>query len=245
MGLLDGQVALVTGSTRGIGHAMATRFAAEGARVVVHGRRADVAQEVASHLPGAVGIGADITDLDAVRSLVGRVVDELGGVDVLVNNAGISVRSAITRLTDDDWERVIDANLTAPMRITREVVPHMKAQGGGVIVNVISGAGTAGTVGFSAYGASKGGLHALTLTLAQELAPFGIRVNSLSPSALTDMMRELPEEILAEMAERLPPAADVAGAALFLASDLSATVSGQVVHAIGRYPRTRPRPARP
>ena len=126
---------------------------------------------------------------------------------------------------------MIRVNLTGPMFLTRAVVPVMKAQRSGVILNVISGAGTQGTVGFSSYAASKGGLVGLTMTWARELSMFGIRCNALSPSALTDMMRELPPELLAPMEESLASPEDVADAALFLVSDLARTVNGQIVSA--------------
>ncbi|HUZ10933.1 MAG TPA: SDR family oxidoreductase [Acidimicrobiales bacterium] len=229
--LLDGRAVIISGSTRGIGRAMAELFAAEGARVVVNGRRHEDAVAVAAEIPGAIGVGGDLSDLDSINALVERVREEWGRVDVLVNNAAISRRSAVTRVTNEEWDEVIRVNLTGPMYLTRAVVPMMKAQGGGVILNVISGAGTHGTIGFSSYAASKGGLVGLTMTWAQELAPFGIRVNALSPAALTDMMRELPSELLDPMIGRLADPADVAAVALALVSDLSKLVNGQIIGA--------------
>lgn len=228
-GLLEGKVAVVSGSTRGIGRAMAERFASEGARVVVNGRRQEDADTASAAIPGSLAAGGDLSDRAAIDQLVGRVTDELGRIDILVNNAAISRRSAVTRVTDEEWEEVLRVNLTGPMYLTRAVVPTMKRQGAGVILNVISGAGTQGTVGFSSYAASKGGLVGLTMTWAQELPRFGIRVNALSPSALTDMMRQLPEELLSPLEPRLAAPADVADAALFLVSDLSRSVNGQIV----------------
>jgi 3-oxoacyl-[acyl-carrier protein] reductase len=235
MGLLDGKVALITGSTRGIGKAMAETFARQGARVVVNGRREEDARSVAADLPGAVAIGADMSDLPSVQAAVTRIVAELGQIDVLVNNAGISTISAITRLTDEDWDRVLRVNLTGPMYVTRAVVPVMKAQNRGVIINVVSGAGISGTIGYSAYSASKGGLVGLTMTLALELARFGIRVNALSPSAMTDMLRQNPPDVLATISANVPTADAVSDAAVFLASDLSSTVTGQVLAATAKF----------
>jgi 3-oxoacyl-[acyl-carrier protein] reductase len=210
---------------------MAEAFAAEGARVVVNGRRQSDADAAAAAIPGALAVGGDMGAQADVDALVATVRATWGRIDILVNNAAISRRSAITRLSDDEWDEVLRVNLTGPMIVSRAVIPLMKAQGGGTILNVISGAGTQGNVGFSSYAASKGGLVGLTMTWAQELAGFGIRVNALSPSALTDMMRQLPTDVFESMESRLPPPADVAGVALFLVSDLAKTVTGQIVSA--------------
>jgi 3-oxoacyl-[acyl-carrier protein] reductase len=210
---------------------MAEAFAAEGARVVVNGRRQSDADAAAAAIPGALAVGGDMGAQADVDALVATVRATWGRIDILVNNAAISRRSAITRLSDDEWDEVLRVNLTGPMIVSRAVIPLMKAQGGGTILNVISGAGTQGNVGFSSYAASKGGLVGLTMTWAQELAGFGIRVNALSPSALTDMMRQLPTDVFESMESRLPPPADVAGVALFLVSDLANTVTGQIVSA--------------
>ena len=232
--LLEGKVAVVTGSTRGIGRAMAETFADHGARVVVNGRRTEDAEAAAGAIAGSIGVGGDMSDQTAIDALVQRATNELGGIDILVNNAAISRRSALTRVTDEEWNEVIRVNLTGPMFLTRAVVPVMKQRGGGVILNVISAAGTEGTIGFSSYAASKGGLVGLTMTWAKELARFNIRVNALSPSALTDMMRELPPDLLEPMEERLADPADVAGTALFLVSSMGKSVHGQIVSASAR-----------
>jgi 3-oxoacyl-[acyl-carrier protein] reductase len=237
MGFLEHEIVIITGSTRGIGRAMAERFALEGARVVVHGTRQSDAVAVAADIPGALGIGADISNRTAFEALVARVNEEWGHPTVLVNNAGVSSRAAITRVRDEDWDHVLKVNLSGPLYAARAVIPGMKTNGRGAIVNVTSTAGTHGLVGFSAYGASKAGLVGLTLTWAKELAPFGIRVNALAPGAITDMMRELPTDVLQPIVDRgLPTVEAVANAGLFLASDLSSTVTGQVIHAIGRPP---------
>jgi 3-oxoacyl-[acyl-carrier protein] reductase len=229
--LLDGKVAVISGSTRGIGRAMAETFAREGARVVVNGRKDEDTQKASAEIPRSIGVAGDMSQQSDIDTLVQRVVDECGRIDILVNNAAISRRSAVTRVTDDERTEVIRVNLTGPMFLTRSVVPVMKGHGGGVILNVISGAGTHGTVGFSSYAASKGGLVGLTMTWAKELARFAIRVNALSPSALTDMMRELPPELLDPIEASLARPEDVANVALWLVSDLGKSVNGQIVAA--------------
>jgi len=236
MGLLEGRVALITGSTRGIGLAMAERFSQEGARVAVNGRNAEATEKIAAILPGALALPGDMSNPSSVAEAVAVALRELGRIDILVNNAAISSIAAITRLTNEDWDQIIQVNLSGPMYVTRAVVPAMKAQQRGVIINVISGAGTQGTIGYSAYSASKGGLVGLTMTWAKELARFGIRVNALSPSALTDMLRQNPPEVLATISEGLPSLEEVSDAGLFLASDLSSSVTGQILSATGRPP---------
>jgi len=229
MGRLDGHVALVTGSTRGIGRATAELFAAEGARVVINGREQNATAAAALEVPRAIGIAADVSDLDAVRAMCAKAQEKVGTIDVLVNNAGIATRSAITRLTDDEWNRNLAVNLTGAMYTIRELVPGMKRTGWGRIVNVTSTAGTHGTPGFSAYAAAKGGVVGLALTLALELAGFGIKVNVLSPGALTDMLRQLPAELLDPMIERgLPSVDDCAQEALELVVDEAP--NGTVAH---------------
>ena len=228
-GWLSGHVALVTGSTRGIGRAIAERFAAEGARVVVNGRDAAAASSVAATLDGAIGIGGDVADLASVQAMCRRAGQELGPVDILVNNAGISSRRAITRMSDDDWFESLAVNLTGSMYTIRELVPGMKAQGWGRIVNVTSGAATHGNAGFAAYAAAKGGVVGLALTLAVELERFGIRVNALAPAALTDMLRQLPPELLDPMIDAgLPTVEECAETALGLVVDDAP--NGEVVH---------------
>jgi NAD(P)-dependent dehydrogenase (short-subunit alcohol dehydrogenase family) len=231
-GALSGHVALVTGSTRGIGRAIAERFTTEGARVVVNGRDVDAARAVAATLDGAVGIGGDVSDLASVQAMCSRAAEVLGPVDILVNNAGIASRRAITRMTDADWFESIAVNLTGSMYTIRELVPGMKAQGWGRIVNVTSGAATHGNAGFSAYAAAKGGVVGLARTLAVELERFGIRVNALAPAALTDMLRQLPPELLDPMIEAgLPTVEECAQTALGLVIDDAP--NGEVVHVGG------------
>jgi 3-oxoacyl-[acyl-carrier protein] reductase len=222
MGLLDGRVALVTGSTRGIGRAIAELFAAEGAAVVVNGRRQADAEAAAAEIEGTtLGIGADQSSLEEIRALCGAAEAAFGPVDVLVNNAAIAPRTAITRVTDEEWDETLLVNLTAPFWYIRELVPGMKKLGRGAILNVTSGAGISGSVGFSSYSAAKGGMNGLSYTLAQELAGFGIRTNLLAAGALTDMMRQLPKEVLDVENAGLPSVEANAATALRLVADES------------------------
>jgi NAD(P)-dependent dehydrogenase (short-subunit alcohol dehydrogenase family) len=228
VGALDGHVALVTGSTRGIGRAIAELFVTEGAAVVVNGRNRDDAERVAAEIgEGTLGIGADQSSLDEIRALCRRAEEALGTIDVLVNNAAVAPRSAITRVTDEEWEETLLVDLTAPFRYIRELVPGMKRAGWGSILNVTSGTGSTGTPGFSSYSAAKGGLNGLSATLALELARFGIRTNLLEAAAMTDMMRQLPPDIF-DPDTPLPSVEANARTALRLVSDES--LNGQRWH---------------
>ncbi|MDO8365021.1 MAG: glucose 1-dehydrogenase [Actinomycetota bacterium] len=235
---LSGQVAIVTGSTRGLGRAIAERFAAEGASVVVHGRDAALCAEVAASLPGAIAFAGDIGRPGTADALVAATVATFGRVDILVNNAGVALDNFITGVTDERWDATLATNLSGPFATLRAVTRVMKEQGGGVVLNVISWAGERGNVGQAAYSASKAGLHALTLSAAKELGKFGIRVNSLSPAAATDMTVTMDERLQKIADSRRPlkrkgTADDVAEGALFLVSDRSRFVTGDTLHVDG------------
>jgi 3-oxoacyl-[acyl-carrier protein] reductase len=238
-GELQGRVCLVTGSTRGIGRAIAERFASAGARVVVHGRDSEVARKVAAALPGdAFGIGAELAEPGVPAALVEEVLDQEQRLDILVNNAAVARDRFVTRLSDEDWDESFRINASAPFQLIRAAVPAMKNQPGAAVLNVISWAGLRGRPGQAAYASSKGALIALTLTCAKELGRFGIRVNALSPSADTDMNADVSEEARAEAMRNIAlgrwgTVEEAAEGALFLVSDRSRYTTGQILHVDG------------
>jgi len=238
VGELAGSVAIVTGSTRGIGKAIAARLAQAGCRVVINGRAAAACEDVAAELHGAIAVAADLAVEGAPEQLVARTVEELGGLDILVNNAAVALDNFITGVTDERWAATLATNLTGPFAAMRAAVRVMKEAGGGTIVNVVSWSGERGNVGQAAYSASKAGLHALTLTGAKELGKFGIRVNSLSPAVSTEMGEQMDDRLRRIAASRRPlklegTVEDVAEAALFLVSDRARFITGDVVHVDG------------
>jgi 3-oxoacyl-[acyl-carrier protein] reductase len=238
MGELEGKVAIITGSTRGLGRAIAERFAAEGASVVVHGRSDDTCAETAASLLGAVACAGDIAKAGVADRLVATAVERFGRIDIVVNNAGVAIDNFITGVSDERWDASLAVNLTGPFDLLRAATREMKQRGGGAILNVISWAGERGNVGQIAYSAAKAGLHAVTLSAAKELGKFGIRVNSLSPAVPTDMTAVMSEELQRAAARRRPlkitgTATDVAEGALFLCSDRARFVTGDTLHVDG------------
>lgn len=236
---LDDRVAIVTGSTRGIGAAVAHRLSEAGARVVVTGRDPAAVAEVARSMPGpALAVAMDVRDSVSVSTAVAEVIARWGAIDVLVNNAGVALDNFLTRTTDDRWNETLNVNLSGTLRAMRSVVPSMKRSGRGAIVNVTSWSGLRGNPGQAAYAASKAGQIGLTLTAAKELGQFGIRVNAVSPSVPTDMTRAVPRTNRAERLAERPirregTLAEVAEAILFLVSDRSAYTTGQILHVDG------------
>ena len=233
---LSGRVALVTGSTRGIGRAIAETLAGCGARVAIVGRDAARAQEVAGQL-GADhrGFAADVSDPASVAALVEAVEKEMGAVDILVNNAGITRDNILVRLKDEDWDAVLDANLRGAFVAIRAATRGMMKRRWGRIINIASVVGIVGNKGQANYAASKAGLIGLTKSVAKELASRNILANVVAPGFIeTDMTAAMTDDAKKTLftqipLERLGKPADIAGAVAFLASDHAAYITGQVL----------------
>jgi 3-oxoacyl-[acyl-carrier protein] reductase len=233
---LNGKTALVTGSTRGIGRAIAETLAKSGARVAVVGRDLQKAKEAAAEVgSGAQGFACDVTDTAAVAKLVADVEAAFGSIDILVNNAGITKDNLVVRLKDEDWDAVINANLRGAFAAIRAVSRGMMKRRSGRIINVSSIVGIIGNKGQANYAASKAGLIALTKSVAKELGSRNILVNAVAPgfietemtSAMTPEAREALGKQIA--LERLGTPQDVAAMVAFLASDLASYITGQVL----------------
>jgi 3-oxoacyl-[acyl-carrier protein] reductase len=237
---LAGKCALVTGASRGIGAAIALRLAAEGAAVAVNysGSR-DAALRVAAAIEEAggraVALQADVSDPAAATALVTAALSELGALDIVVNNAGITRDGLLVRMSDEDWASVIATNLTGVFSVTRAAGKVMMKARSGSIINISSVVGIAGNAGQANYSAAKAGVIGLTKSVARELAPRGVRCNAVAPGFIqTDMTAALTtaqrDAILGEIAlGRLGSADDVASAVAFLASDDASYVTGQVL----------------
>ena len=233
---LSGRTALVTGSTRGIGRAIAETLAGAGARVAVVGRDVVRAEEVASKLGGgAAGFSCDVADIASVNALVENVEKAFGTIDILVNNAGLTRDNILFRLKDDDWDAVLDANLRGAFVAIRAVARGMMKRRWGRIINIASVVGLTGNKGQSNYAASKAGLIGLTKSVAKELASRNILINAVAPGFIeTDMTAAMTSEARAAMSsqiplERLGTPADVAAAVVFLASEHASYITGQVL----------------
>jgi len=233
---LTGRVALVTGSTRGIGRAIATTLAECGARVAIVGRDAAKASAVAAEIsPDARGFACDMADSATVSALVAGVEEAFGSVDVLVNNAGLTRDNIMLRLKDEDWDAVLDANLRGAFVAIRAATRGMMKRRWGRIINISSVVGLVGNKGQSNYAASKAGLIGLTKAVAKEFASRNILANAIAPGFIeTDMTDAMTPEARAALVgtiplERLGSAADVASVAAFLASDHAAYITGQVL----------------
>jgi NAD(P)-dependent dehydrogenase (short-subunit alcohol dehydrogenase family) len=239
---LAGKVVIVTGATKGLGRAIAEGFAGEGSRVVVSSRKQDLCEQVAGEITAATGaevlpLACHVGDWDAIPGFVDRVVERFGTVDVVVNNAGIS--PGFTNLVDvsrEFWQKIFSVNLDGPLRLGQLVAPVMRDHGGGTIVNVATmGAYGGGGPGNAAYGASKAALLSLTRAMAREWAPWGIRVNAVSPGPIRSEMTEGAERSApgfyeragaATMLGRVADTVEIVGPVLYLASAASSYVTG-------------------
>ena len=233
---LDGQAAFVTGSTRGIGRAIAKRLHEAGAKGAIIGRQPEPAEKVAAEFGArAAGFGCDVTDEAAVEAAVAAAERTLGPISVLVNNAGVTRDNILIRLSGADWDAVLDANLKGAFHTTRAVIKGMMKRRAGRIINITSVVGLTGNKGQANYAASKAGLIGFTKSIAREYASRNVLANCIAPGFITtEMTAALPEEardaLLGQIAlGRLGDPADVAGAVLFLASDLASYITGQVL----------------
>jgi len=240
----ENKVALVTGSARGIGRAIAETLASRGASLVIADLRTELAAATAQEIAASTGqrtlaVAVDVVDSNSVKTMVDRVLAEFGRIDILVNNAGITRDNLIMRMDEADWDLVLDINLKGAFNCSKAVVRTMMKQRYGRIVNIASVAGLAGNAGQANYAASKAGLVGLTKSLARELGSRQITVNAVAPGFIpTDLTKDLPEE-LKEASLKMTPLGrwgstqDIASAVAFLASDEAAYITGHVLSVDG------------
>ena len=244
MKLLEGKVAVVTGAARGIGKAIAMKFAQEGASVAFTDLKADenfqnTEKELQALGVKAKGYTSNAADFEDTAKVVSEIVKDFGRIDVLVNNAGITRDGLMMRMSEQQWDTVINVNLKSAFNFIHAVTPIMMKQKNGSIINMASVVGVSGNAGQANYSASKAGLIGLAKSIAKELGSRGIRANAIAPGfIITDMTAQLSQEVRDEWAQKIPlrrggTPEDVANAALFLASDLSGYVSGQTIHVCG------------
>ena len=246
MGRFDGRVAVITGAARGIGFGIATRFAEEGASVAVIDLDEASAAEAAAKLPTkSVGIGCDVTDAASVDAAIARVVEELGGIHILVNNAGITRDNLLFKMTEEDWDTVMAVHLRGPFLMTKAAQSHFVEQKYGKIVN-LSSVSALGNRGQANYSAAKSGVQGFTRTLGIELGPYGINANAIAPGYIVTEMTDAtarrlklePEQLQqlnadANPVRRVGYPADIAAAAAFLCSDEASYITGQTLYVDG------------
>ncbi|MGI9952798.1 3-oxoacyl-ACP reductase FabG [Moorellaceae bacterium AZ2] len=233
------KVAIITGGARGIGKETALLFAREGAVVVICDFDAAAGEQTLTEIKStgaqALFFKVDVTDRASVQSMVESTKEKFGRIDILINNAGITADAFLTKMTEEQWDKVIAVNLKGVFNCTQAVAPIMMEQGSGVILNASSVVGVYGNVGQTNYAATKAGVIGMTKTWAKELGKKGIRVNAVAPGfIITDMTAKVPEKVLELMQSRTPLGRlglpkDVAAAYLFLASDEASYINGQVL----------------
>jgi NAD(P)-dependent dehydrogenase (short-subunit alcohol dehydrogenase family) len=238
---LQDRVAIVTGAGRGIGRAVAEKMAAQGARIVVADRDETLARETAADL-NATPVVVDIGDPQSVEKLFSTVVQQFGGINILVNNAGVGITKLVVDTPLEDWERVIRTNLTGSFLCCQQAARQMMRQKSGRIINIVSLSGQRGGVGRGAYGASKAGLEVLTRILAVELADYGINVNAIAPGPImTQVAREMHTQETRDAYHRLTPLrrygepSEIGDAAVFLASDEATYITGHTINVDGGF----------
>lgn len=237
---LTGRKALVTGATGGLGEAIARALHAQGAIVGLHGTREEKLKELAAELGDRTFIfPANLSDREAVKALGQKAEEEMGGVDILVNNAGITRDGLFVRMSDEDWDAVLNVNLTSVFNLTRELTHPMMRRRNGRIINITSIVGVTGNPGQANYCASKAGLIGFSKSLAQEIASRNVTVNCIAPgfieSAMTDKLNEKQKEAIMNNIpmKRMGVGGDIAAAVVYLASDAAAYVTGQTLHING------------
>ncbi|MCM1320416.1 MAG: 3-oxoacyl-[acyl-carrier-protein] reductase [Muribaculaceae bacterium] len=244
MKLLEGKTALITGAARGIGKALALRFAAEGANIaftdlVIDENGKATEEEIAALGVKVKGYASNAANFAETEEVVKQVKEDFGSIDILVNNAGITKDGLMLRMSEAQWDAVIAVNLKSAFNFIHAVLPIMMRQRGGSIINMASVVGVHGNAGQANYAASKAGLIALAKSIAQEVGSRGIRANAIAPGFIeTAMTAALPEEVRKDWCQKIPlrrggKVEDIANVAVFLASDLSSYVTGQVIQVDG------------
>ena len=244
MKLLEGKTALITGAARGIGKSIAIRFAEEGAHIaftdlVINDDAKAVENTIASLGVKCKAYASDASNFEETDKVVNEIINDFGTIDILVNNAGITMDTLLLRMTEQQWDTVINVNLKSVFNFTKAVQKVMLKNRAGSIVNLSSVVGVAGNASQANYSASKAGIIGFTKSIAQELGSRNIRCNALAPGfIITEMTNKLPEEVRKKWEETIPlkrggTPEEVANAALFLASDLASYVSGQVLNVCG------------
>ena len=241
MKLLEGKTALITGAARGIGKAIALKFAEEGCNIAFTDLAVneETEKEIADKGVKAKSYASNAADFEQTEQVVAQVKEEFGRIDILVNNAGITKDGLMLRMSEQQWDAVINVNLKSAFNFIHACVPVMMRQRGGSIINMASVVGVHGNAGQANYAASKAGMIALAKSIAQEMGPKGIRANAIAPGFIeTAMTAALPEEVREEWKKHIPlrrggMVEDIANVATFLASDMSSYVSGQVIQVDG------------